>query len=284
MSRILALIDASIYAESVCDHAVWVAERLGWPVELLHVLGKPEAGGLPINLTGNLAVDGRDALLKDLAEHDAQRARLAQQRGRVILEAARTRIEHGGIDDVTTTLRHGDFVETFEAQAGSASIGVLGKRGEAADFAKGHLGSNLERAVRASPIPLLVASRGFRPVNSVVVAFDGGASAAKAVAYMADSPLFAGTTVTLLTVGRLDAAGHRAREAALNLLSSNGFSPVAIELEGDPAAGIAGHVEAEGVDMLVMGAYGHSRIRTLVIGSTTSEMLRACRVPVLMFR
>jgi nucleotide-binding universal stress UspA family protein len=108
--------------------------------------------------------------------------------------------------------------------------------------------------------------------------------AAKAVAYLADSPLFKGTTVSLLTVGRMDAAGHRAREAALSLLSSNGFSPQAIELEGDPAAGIAGHVESEGVDMLVMGAYGHSRIRTLVIGSTTSEMLRACRVPVLMFR
>jgi nucleotide-binding universal stress UspA family protein len=54
MSRILALIDASIYAESVCDHAAWVAERLGWPVDLLHVLGKPEAGGLPLNLSGNL--------------------------------------------------------------------------------------------------------------------------------------------------------------------------------------------------------------------------------------
>jgi len=33
-----------------------------------------------------------------------------------------------------------------------------------------------------------------------------------------------------------------------------------------------------------MGAYGHSRIRNLVIGSTTTEMLRSCTVPVMLFR
>jgi nucleotide-binding universal stress UspA family protein len=33
-------------------------------------------------------------------------------------------------------------------------------------------------------------------------------------------------------------------------------------------------------DMLVMGAYGHSRIRSLIIGSTTTQMIRSCKVPV----
>jgi len=39
-----------------------------------------------------------------------------------------------------------------------------------------------------------------------------------------------------------------------------------------------------GIGLLVMGAYGHSRIRNLVIGSTTTEMLRICPVPVMLFR
>jgi nucleotide-binding universal stress UspA family protein len=33
-----------------------------------------------------------------------------------------------------------------------------------------------------------------------------------------------------------------------------------------------------------MGAYGHTRIRQFVIGSTTTAMMRQCRVPVLLFR
>jgi nucleotide-binding universal stress UspA family protein len=36
--------------------------------------------------------------------------------------------------------------------------------------------------------------------------------------------------------------------------------------------------------MVVMGAYGHSRIRTLIIGSTTTEMIRSCKVPIVLVR
>jgi nucleotide-binding universal stress UspA family protein len=36
--------------------------------------------------------------------------------------------------------------------------------------------------------------------------------------------------------------------------------------------------------LLVMGAYGHSRVRQLIIGSTTTEMIRSCKVPVLLMR
>jgi len=33
-----------------------------------------------------------------------------------------------------------------------------------------------------------------------------------------------------------------------------------------------------------MGAYGHSRLRTLIIGSMTAEMVRSCLIPVMLFR
>ena len=46
-----------------------------------------------------------------------------------------------------------------------AALIVIGKRGEGADFAKLHLGSNLERVVRAMHKPVLVASRAFKPVE-----------------------------------------------------------------------------------------------------------------------
>ena len=43
-------------------------------------------------------------------------------------------------------------------------------------------------------------------------------------------------------------------------------------------------VEAEGYDLLVMGAYGHSRIRAMIIGSTTTQMIRTCKVPVVLVK
>jgi nucleotide-binding universal stress UspA family protein len=55
-------------------------------------------------------------------------------------------------------------------------------------------------------------------------------------------------------------------------------------LTGTPEDQISAYVADNDIDMLVMGAYGHSRIRYLVIGSTTTEMIRICRIPVLLFR
>jgi nucleotide-binding universal stress UspA family protein len=41
-------------------------------------------------------------------------------------------------------------------------------------------------------------------------------------------------------------------------------------------------VAASGADMLVMGAYTHSRLRELVFGGVTAHVLRACRIPTLL--
>lgn len=44
------------------------------------------------------------------------------------------------------------------------------------------------------------------------------------------------------------------------------------------------HVADKGADMVVMGAYGHSRFREAILGGATRNMLEQCTVPVLMSR
>ena len=53
---------------------------------------------------------------------------------------------------------------------------------------------------------------------------------------------------------------------------------------GQPEAALRKLAEEEKFDLLVMGAYGHSRIRSLIIGSTTTATMRACKVPVVLIR
>ena len=43
-------------------------------------------------------------------------------------------------------------------------------------------------------------------------------------------------------------------------------------------------VEGRKADLLVMGAYGHSRLRNMLVGSTTTALLRGSTVPVLVVR
>ena len=70
MTRLIALVDGSIYSRSVCDHAAWIASRTGSAVELLHVLGRRETASVPADLSGSIALGARSSLLKELTAHD----------------------------------------------------------------------------------------------------------------------------------------------------------------------------------------------------------------------
>ena len=50
----------------------------------------------------------------------------------------------------------------------------------------------------------------------------------------------------------------------------------------DVAAVLLSHAADEDVDFIVMGGYGHSRLREFVLGGVTRSMLRTMTVPVLM--
>ncbi|GGF01507.1 universal stress protein [Stappia taiwanensis] len=284
MTKLIALVDGSVYSHSVCDHAAWIAGRTGAAVEILHVLSPRQAAEGEANLSGNIALGARSALLQELSSLDEQMAKLAQKQGRAILEDAKAVVEAAGAETVTTRLRAGDIVETVAESEADAALIVIGKRGEAADFARLHLGSNLERIVRSSHKPVFVTSRAFQPIERFLIAFDGGPSALKAVDYVARSPLFAGLDCHLLMVGAETAEARAKLDAARATLEGGGLSVTATLTPGQPEAVITQTVEKEDIDLLIMGAYGHSRIRTLIIGSTTSEMVRSCKTPVLMFR
>ena len=281
--KIIALVDGSLYSASVCDHATWIATRTGAAVELLHVLGRRE-GAEKQDLSGAIRLGARSKLLAELAELDEQRAKLVAHRGRAILEDARAILDRAGINEITTRLRHGDLVETVTEVEQDADMILIGKRGEAADFAKGHLGSNLERIVRASHKPVFVAARAFRPIDKVLVAYDGGASAMKAVDFVSENPLFAGLTVHVVTVGTDTTETRKALDEARARLAAAGISAETEVVSGQPESALGKLVEEAGFDMVVMGAYGHSRIRSLIIGSTTTEMVRSCKVPVVLVR
>lgn len=280
--KILALVDGSIYSESVCHHAAWAASRLPAGVDLLHVLGRREA---PTgDLSGALRLGARTALLEELAELDARRAKLAQAKGRAILEDAKAILEKDGVSPVNARLRQGDLLEAVAVLEPEARALVIGKRGEAADFAAGHVGSNLERVVRSARVPVLVASRAFRPIEKVLVAFDASASTQRAIERMSGNPVFQGLSVTMVLAGEAGRGLGARMDEARARLERTGLDVATEFVPGEPEVALKRKIEAEGFDLLVMGAYGHSRIRSLIIGSTTTAMVQACRIPVLLYR
>ncbi|WP_299815668.1 universal stress protein [uncultured Roseibium sp.] len=279
---LIALVDGSKYSQSVCHYAAWVAKRIEASVKIYHVLGRRQ-GVDRQDLSGAIELGARSHILEELSELDTRRAKLAHAQGRAILEDAQAIIEAEGVS-VETRLRQGDLVETVLAKEDTGDMIVIGKRGEAADFAKLHLGSNLERVVRSSSKPVFVANREFKPVTRVLIAFDGGHSSLKAVDYLARNRLLADIPVALAFAGVETPDIRKALENAKATLSAGGFEAEILIESGKPDNTLGKLVEEKGFDLVVMGAYGHSRIRSLIIGSTTSEMIRTCKVPILLMR
>lgn len=282
-NKIIALVDGSVYSKSVCEHAAWVALRTGAPVDVMHVLGRREQAGTG-DFSGSIALGARTALLDELSRLDAERARLMQQRGRAIIEDGKAIVAGAGVGHVTARLRIGDLVDTIADQENDASLVVIGKRGEAANFATLHLGSNLERIVRASIKPVLVAARAYREISKVLIAWDGGASSQRAVDHIARNRIFEGLSLTVATVGHPSPEILKSLASARAMLAGAGLDAETVSVPGQPDRALGQMVIEQGFDMVVMGAYGHSRIRTLVIGSTTTEMIRSCKVPIYLIR
>lgn len=282
-NKILALVDGSVYSESVCHHTAGIAGRLNASVDVMHVLGRREGGGTQ-NLSGALTLGARSALLAELAAADESRARLAQAKGRAILEDAQKILQADGVGPVVPHLRKGDILEAVREVEPDLRAIVIGKRGEGAEFATGHLGSNLERIVRASKVPVFVASRVFRPIGKVLVAFDGSPSAMKAIDKMSKSAVFGGVEITLLHADNGSGPIGSKLDDASMVLSAAGLMAEVRTVRGDPDEALQSVVASEGFDLLVMGAYGHSRIRSLIIGSTTTAAVQAVKIPVLLYR
>jgi nucleotide-binding universal stress UspA family protein len=282
-SRILALVDGSSYATSVCHAAAWIAGKLGLGVDLLHILPDAHAKGTG-DLSGALRLGARTALMEELVTLDAQRAKLAAKQGHAILDDAAALLSGDGVAPVEKKLRHGDLIETLTALMPEVRALVIGKRGEGSAGAFDHLGSNLERIIRSATVPVFVAAREFRPIEKVLIAYDGSASADRAVERMAQSPVFAGLTAVLVYAGQDTPAIRSQMNAAQSRLAARGLQ-ASIDIEaGEPETALDRKIATEGFDLLVMGANGHSRLRNLIIGSTTTAMIRACKVPVLLYR
>lgn len=286
MTQILTCTDGSLYSPSIYRHAAWAASALSSSIHLLHVIEHHESRDSQ-DLSGSIGFDANAELLSELASLDETNARVARLRGKAILEDAKKQLGISGIGgtwEIKATQRHGSLVETVEEFEEDAALIVIGKRGEHADFSKSHLGSNLERVVRVAKAPVLVASREFHRPKSFLLAFDGGPSAMKAVHHIATKTLLRGMECHLVAVGKADTELARSLDESATALRGAGYQVQADLLPGDPDEVIAAQVKERGIGLLAMGAYGHSKVRQFILGSTTTTLVRTCLVPILLFR
>jgi len=284
MAKLLVCIDGSVYADNLCTNAAWVAKQINAEIDLLHVLRRPSDYQAPTDHTGLIGLDARSDLLEELTRVDEERGRLDQEKGKIILEHGAKMLKEAGVETINLIHRRGSLVETIQEFEDSVEMIFMGKRGEHADMDSVFLGSNLEKVARAIHKPLFIVSSVIRPIKRFLIAFDGKDSVRKAIDYITDQPLLKkGLECHLLVVER--AEGDIETSEAEKKLHQAGFTVILkAEQSHHVDQVISSYVVENEIDLLITGAYSHSRMHSLLLGSTTASLIKACKVPLLLFR
>lgn len=281
--NVFACIDGSRSANAVCDYAAWASLQLAAPLTLMHVLDQPHATQA-IDLSGNIGLGSREQLLTELAELDARRAKLMREQGKLILEAVVERARAAGVAEPQSRQRHGSLPDTLLELEAEIRLLVIGRQGEEGDSLGSHVGSQLESVIRTMHRPILVTAGDFRKPASAMLAFDNSATTRKGVDMLAESPLFKDMPIHLVMVGPNTNDSREPMDAAKQRLEGAGFEVHCAIRAGEVEEVLLDYQTQHGIDMQVMGAYGHSRIRQFFVGSTTTHILQKATGPLLLLR
>lgn len=282
MMKIFAYVDRSPFAESVWQHAVWASNQLGFPVEIVHVLDQP-APVASRDFSGHHWLDNQQAAMEERVRLDELQNRVLISEGRQLLDAVADEVRKAGVTQVSQRLYQGTLLDHLREHASSCLMAVIGKRGEGAEQDAQHIGRNVERLVRSAHRPILMAGPQFAPIERATIAWDGGESSGKSINLLANRPLLHGTPTTILYIIENPQHVPASLEDARAHLEASGMDVSVAAKSGPVNDAILQAVADHGSQLLVIGAYGHSRIRHLIVGSTTTEILMRTETSVLVF-
>ncbi|MBS0506860.1 MAG: universal stress protein [Proteobacteria bacterium] len=282
---IFACIDGLATTHAVVDGAFWAAERLQAPMALLHALERPEPMPPVGDYSGVIGMGAQDVLLQRLNTLDEERGQVAQEAARRMLAEAQARVDQARIPSLQVLLRHGELTDVLLEHEPQARLFVLGRQWRATAARKQRLDHRVESVIRNVRQPVMVMTAPeFAPPEGFVVAFDGSATARRAVEAVARSPLLRGMNGLLAMAGEPTPEMRQQLQDAQAQLEQAGFAVTTKIVPGLPEEALPALLQQLGNVLLVLGAYGHSRIRQLIVGSTTTALLRLCSVPVVVLR
>ena len=272
LKDILVAVDDGESAAARVAFAVRLADRCDAHLTGLYVTTAPD---IPAYVMAQLPPEARALQAEDAKKRAQAAAAMFEESiaGSGLVSRSQWMSEHGVPAERAALLgRYADLVVAGQDEPETSTIG----RVPAADL------------VLSGGRPVMVVPYAFRADNigrHILVAWNGSREAARAVAD-ALPLLEAAERVTVLAVDPDDYALGDAPGADIALhLARHGITVEAARIDSqglNPADVLLNRVADLSADMIVMGAYGRSKVRELILGGVTHDILRHMTVPVLM--
>ena len=180
----------------------------------------------------------------------------------------------------------GDDVETLIVRACRHDLAVVRCEMPRQGPSRGLPPDSAGAVLICAGVPILLAgATAPRSFATVAIAWKDRPEASRAVTG-AMPFIAAARKVVVMTVAESAAPGGYAADAVVERLRWHGYEAAELRCPAPERGAGAGHLVAEavkaGADLLVMGAYGHSRLREWVFGGYTRHVLSGIDLPVLL--
>ncbi|MEP4890586.1 MAG: universal stress protein [Aliiglaciecola sp.] len=283
MTKIVTCVDGSAITSAVTAAAVWASTKLNKPILFLHSLEKEQQHGAD-DYTGAIGLGARSALLEEMTKLDEQRAKVALQLGRELLDDVVRHAQDSGVADIESMQRHGEVVDSIGDLEEQTRLIVIGRNGKSHDNSFNALGSNIETLLRKAAHPVLLIPDNFKQPSSFMIAYDGRETADKALQRVIDGGLLHGLHCHLVSVKNNEKNLHDKFESAQRRLQEKGFQVTASYIEGDIFESLMAYKKSNNIELIVMGAFAHSKLRQFFVGSNTLKMLERSDIPLIVLR
>jgi nucleotide-binding universal stress UspA family protein len=281
--KVLVCVDGSFYSKSACDYGIFIAKQLNIPLILLNVV-EHHHNAKHTDLTGNIGLGTRDTLLEELSNEEAKISKTLIANGRKVLQELSAYAKEQGVEKTHTLQRHGALDETLEELTAETKIAIIGLRGQDNEGNNLSIGKHVETIIRTLNIPILLVNSSFKPITSILMAYDGSDFANKAIYTATQDPIFPNVKRVIANVNKEESISAKLLSDAKQLFSKAQIDVETTSLKGDAVEALLNYQEKNGLDIIAMGAYSHNRLRSAIFGSFTSKMLLKAKTPLLLFR
>ncbi len=275
IKRILVTTDGSEASALGVRCAVALAQKRGASLLALHVVDvKLLEGPFLRDLSASLGA-------APYVNYQGSIALLLEERGKVALQYVADLCERSKVP-CEICMQTGIVPRIIVEKGELADVIMMGRAGEHHEFLEGLIGSTTEAVVRRASVPVLVTGCDTLEADHFVLAYDGSTHARKALkvgAALANNP---DCKMHVLAVGEKSAPACLAQ--AQEYLQSHEVNVEYVQRDNEPGEAIVDYARECGAGLIVMGAYGHSKLRELVLGSTTSHTIKHSHCPELLVR
>ncbi|EAK9939664.1 universal stress protein [Campylobacter lari] len=278
MEKILVCVDVLEPCRESLHYGVYLAKKLDLPLMFLYTI---EPNFTNAELACSFGIGASGCVIEDLVEEQNQKNENLCKKGQRILEEFCTYAKEQGVKECFSVQRDGDLEEVLKEYNNQIRLAIAGLKGGGK---KNKIGIHTEELVRALNVPILLVNSAFKEIKSVMMAYDGSNLAKKAIEQAIKRPIFKEAKRYVVNVSEDEKASYELLVQVSQIFKEANLNVQTQHLNGEITQALFDFGEQNDIDLLIMGAYSHHWLKSILFGSLTNDILTKAKKPLLLIR